>query len=110
MLGKAAMIAVLLMPTASIVRHDDHSTAAKPVRWFNVAASPRRMDDTRPRRVHWFLWTRLPSLRQPSREPSDHEPVAYGYCPHEVMLGSKRPQDGEHDDEDDEHQGGLSPK
>src|SRR5947209_20436111 len=77
MLGKAAMIAVLLMPTASIVRHDDHSTAAKPARWFNVAASPRRMDDTRPRRVHWFLWTRLPSLRQPSREPSDHEPVAY---------------------------------
>jgi hypothetical protein len=39
MLGKAAMIAVLLMPTVSIVRHDDHSTAAKPVRWFNVAAS-----------------------------------------------------------------------
>jgi hypothetical protein len=39
MLGKAAMIAVLLAPTASIARHDDHRTAAKPVRWFNVAAS-----------------------------------------------------------------------
>src|SRR5262245_61886700 len=37
MLGKAAMIAVLLAPTASIAKHDDHSTAAKPVRWFNVA-------------------------------------------------------------------------
>jgi len=63
MLGKAAMIAVLLAPTASIARHDDHRTAAKPVRWFNVAASPRRMDDTRPRhRVHgsysWH-WTLL---------------------------------------------------
>jgi hypothetical protein len=37
MLGKAAMIAVLLAPTASIAKHDDHSTAAKPIRWFNVA-------------------------------------------------------------------------
>jgi hypothetical protein len=37
MLGRAAMIAVLLAPTASIARHDDHRTAAKPVRWFNVA-------------------------------------------------------------------------
>src|SRR5262252_9629284 len=76
MLGKAAMIAVLLTPTASIARHADHRTAAKPVRWFNFAPSCRTAD-TRPRRMHWFLWTRLPSLRQPSREPSDHEPVPY---------------------------------
>src|SRR5262249_32495786 len=47
MLGKAAMMAVLLAPTASIARHDGHRTAAKPVRWFNVAASPRRMDADR---------------------------------------------------------------
>jgi hypothetical protein len=48
MLGKAAMIAVLLAPTASIARHDDHRTDAKPLRWFNVAASSgqRRADDT----------------------------------------------------------------
>jgi hypothetical protein len=39
MFGKAAMIAVLLTPTASIARHDDHRTDAKPVRWFKVAAS-----------------------------------------------------------------------
>jgi hypothetical protein len=36
------MIAVLLTPTASIARHDDHSTEVKPVRWFNVAASSAR--------------------------------------------------------------------
>ena len=39
MVGKAAMIAVPLAPTASIARHDDHRTDADPVRWFNVAAS-----------------------------------------------------------------------
>src|SRR5438132_11708397 len=37
MFGKAAMIAVLLAPTASIARHEDHRTKA--VRWLNVAAS-----------------------------------------------------------------------
>jgi hypothetical protein len=42
MVGKAAMIAVLLAPTASIVRHDDHSTDAIPVRWFNIAAPSAR--------------------------------------------------------------------
>src|SRR5215813_5593794 len=47
MLGRAAMIAVPLAPTASIARHDDHRTAAKPVRWFNVAASRPRMDADR---------------------------------------------------------------
>ena len=48
MLGNAAMIAVLLDPTASIARHDDHRTEAKPLRWFNVAASSgqARADDT----------------------------------------------------------------
>jgi hypothetical protein len=35
MLGKAAMIAVLLAPTASIARHDGHRTDANPVRWLN---------------------------------------------------------------------------
>src|SRR5262249_36037735 len=30
MVGSAAMMAVLLAPTASIARHDDHSTAAPP--------------------------------------------------------------------------------
>jgi hypothetical protein len=51
MFGRAAMIAVLLAPTASIARHDDHRTDANPVRCFNVAASsPRhRADETRPR-------------------------------------------------------------
>jgi hypothetical protein len=41
MSGKAAMIAVLLAPTASMARHDDHrtDTGANPVRSFNVAAS-----------------------------------------------------------------------
>jgi hypothetical protein len=42
MFGKAAMIAVLLAPTASIARHDDHSTAEDPVCWFNVAMSSAR--------------------------------------------------------------------
>jgi hypothetical protein len=37
MLGRAAMMAVLLAPTASIAKHDDHRTEANPVRWFNVA-------------------------------------------------------------------------
>jgi hypothetical protein len=36
MVGKAAMIAVPLAPTASIARHDDHRTDANPVRWFNL--------------------------------------------------------------------------
>ena len=35
MVGKAAMIAVLLAPIASIDRHDDHRTDTDPVRWFN---------------------------------------------------------------------------
>jgi hypothetical protein len=39
MFGKAAMIAVLLAPTASIARHDDHRTNANPDCCFNVAAS-----------------------------------------------------------------------
>jgi hypothetical protein len=43
MVGKAAMIAVLLAPTASIARHDDHRTDAIPVRWFNVAAPSTQM-------------------------------------------------------------------
>ena len=30
------MIAVLLAPTASIARHDDHRTDANTVRWLNV--------------------------------------------------------------------------
>jgi hypothetical protein len=37
--GNAAIIAVLLAPTASIARHDAHRTDANPVGWFNVAAS-----------------------------------------------------------------------
>jgi hypothetical protein len=47
MFGKAAMIAVLLAPTASIARHDDHRT--EPVRWLNAAASSaqHRADETR---------------------------------------------------------------
>src|SRR5215470_4826394 len=36
MLGSAAMIAVLLAPTASIARHDDHSTDANPARWLTT--------------------------------------------------------------------------
>jgi hypothetical protein len=39
MLGKAAMMAVLLAPTASIARHDDHRTGVNPVGCFNLAAS-----------------------------------------------------------------------
>src|SRR5262249_24429530 len=65
MLGKAAMIAVLLAPTASIARHDDHSTAAKPARWFNVApVLPRRTDAPhlrRPHRSYRRHW--MPSMR-----------------------------------------------
>jgi len=34
MSGKAAMIAVLLAPTASIARHDDHRTDANTVRYL----------------------------------------------------------------------------
>jgi hypothetical protein len=46
MSGRAAMIAVLLAPTASIARHDDHRTDANPVRCFNVAVSlPRYRAD-----------------------------------------------------------------
>jgi hypothetical protein len=40
MLGKAAIIAVLLAPTASIARHDDHRTATDPVCWFKVLHPP----------------------------------------------------------------------
>jgi hypothetical protein len=51
MLGKAAMIAVLLTPTASVARHDAHRTDANPFSWLNVAASSlrRRANATRPR-------------------------------------------------------------
>src|SRR5262245_368349 len=42
MLGKAAMIAVLLTPTASVARHDEHRTDANPFSWLNVAASSSR--------------------------------------------------------------------
>src|SRR5262245_38956944 len=47
MFGRAAMIAVLLAPTASIATHDDHRT--EPVRWLNVAMSSvrHRADETR---------------------------------------------------------------
>jgi hypothetical protein len=38
MLGKAAMIAVLLAPTANIARHDDHRIGANAVRWFSRSA------------------------------------------------------------------------
>jgi hypothetical protein len=57
------MIAVLLAPTASIARHDDHSTAAKPVRWFNVAlVLTRRADDSHLRRPHSFLQAPLDAI------------------------------------------------
>jgi hypothetical protein len=39
MFGKAAIIAVLLAPTASIATHDDPRTNANLVRRFNVALS-----------------------------------------------------------------------
>jgi hypothetical protein len=39
MFGKAAMIPVLLAPTASIARQDGHRTDANPIRCFNIAAS-----------------------------------------------------------------------
>jgi hypothetical protein len=42
MFGKAAIIAVLLAPTASIARHDDHRTATDPVCWFNVVTPSAR--------------------------------------------------------------------
>jgi hypothetical protein len=60
--------------------------------------------------VNYLLSVRLPSARQPSCEPSDYKSVADGYCPHEVMLGSKRPQNSEHDGADDQHESGLAPK
>jgi hypothetical protein len=40
MFGNAAMIAVLLMPTASIARHDDHKTDANPTWCFNAYSAP----------------------------------------------------------------------
>src|SRR5262249_59584818 len=46
MLGNAAMIAVLLTPTASVARHDEHRTDANPFSWLNaVASSSRRRAD-----------------------------------------------------------------
>jgi len=36
MLGKAAMIAVLLAPTASVARHDDQRTDANPDGWLGI--------------------------------------------------------------------------
>jgi hypothetical protein len=39
MVGKAAMIAVLLAPTASIARHDDHRTDANPDRWLELGTT-----------------------------------------------------------------------
>src|SRR5258708_29308994 len=39
------MLAALWPPTASIARHDDHSTDADPVRWFNVASAQHRADE-----------------------------------------------------------------
>src|SRR6478736_3713295 len=58
--GKAAMIAVPLAPTASIARHDDHRTDVNPVRCFNLPAvlhflraiSSHRVPA---RRRSWFL-------------------------------------------------------
>src|SRR5262249_44271194 len=45
MLGNAAMIAVLLAPTANIARHDDHRIGANAVRWSIVMPwSPSRSD------------------------------------------------------------------
>jgi hypothetical protein len=68
MLGRAAMIAVLLAPTASIARHDDHRTEARRLRWFNVAASSgqRRADDT-PAPVHQCDGVRPPPGSRQSR-------------------------------------------
>jgi hypothetical protein len=52
MLGKAAMMAVLLAPTASIAKHDGHRTDANPVRWltFSASSAGHREDEKRPRR------------------------------------------------------------
>src|SRR5262249_61599804 len=36
MVGNAAMIAVLLAPTASVARHDDQRTDANPDRWLGL--------------------------------------------------------------------------
>src|SRR5262249_36931060 len=100
MLGKAAMIAVLLMPTASIVRHDDHRTAAKPVRWFNVAASSRRTDDTRPRR-RGHRFSQLPLELTRSQQPiiqeaepgrSQHRSHALNSKSHCLRIGIERKQ------------------
>src|SRR4029450_7027724 len=45
MLGNAAMIAMLLAPTANIARHDDHRIGANRVRWSIVTPwSPSRSD------------------------------------------------------------------
>src|SRR5262245_41812684 len=47
MLGNAAMIAVLLAPTANIARHDDHRIGANGVRWSIVTPwSPSRSDSS----------------------------------------------------------------
>src|SRR5262249_60082462 len=100
MLGKAAMIAVLLAPTASIARHDDHSTAAKPVRWFNVAlVLTRRTDDSHLRRPHSFLQAPLDAINAsgklglyppPCGEGGERsEPGGGGADPHPQPLPSR---------------------
>ena len=48
MSGRAAMMAVLLAPTASIARHDAHRIGADPVRWFKIAASSVRSRGRKP--------------------------------------------------------------
>jgi len=55
MFGKAAMIAVLLVPTASIARHDDHRTATDPVFWFNVAVSSARIERMKRARSRQYI-------------------------------------------------------
>src|ERR1700733_2306221 len=60
MVGKAAMIAVPLAPTASIARHDDHRTDVNPVCCFNLPAVPHSLRAISSHRVparrrSWFL-------------------------------------------------------
>src|SRR5262245_35121462 len=68
MLGNAAMIAVLLAPTANIARHDDHRIGANAVRWSIVMPwSPSRSDFKR--RCAGGFFSRRPGYARIQAEP-----------------------------------------
>jgi len=79
MVGKAAMIAVLLAPTASIAKHDDHRTdAGTPAKSpFGFSTGPSEMS-TAPRPTDWTINREPPKAWPTEGERASAAPFVQG--------------------------------